>query len=74
MPAVFREVSAAAGVDEGATPFPGMIVSVGGSNIARLAAGKFIGHRGGTRDLMQDGGSDTARIPFHDAIDFFNRP
>ena len=27
MPAVFQEVSAAAGVDEGATPFPGMIVS-----------------------------------------------
>jgi hypothetical protein len=40
MPAVFQEVSAAAGVDEGATPFPGMIVSVGGSNIARLAGGK----------------------------------
>jgi len=76
MPAVFREVSAAAGVDEGATPFPGMIVPVGGSNIARLAGGKFMvfGHRGGTRDLMQEGGSDTARIPFHDAIDFFNRP
>lgn len=32
------------------------------------------GHRGGTRDLMQDGGSDTARIPFHDVIDYFNRP
>jgi hypothetical protein len=38
--------------------------------------GKFVsfGHRGGTRDLMQAGGSDTARIPFHDVIDFFNRP
>jgi hypothetical protein len=40
MPAVFQEVSTAAGVDEGATPFPGMIVSVGGSNIARLVGGK----------------------------------
>lgn len=29
MPAVFQDVSAAAGVDEGATPFPGMIVPVG---------------------------------------------
>ena len=76
MPASFEEVFAADGVDEDAQPFPGMIVSVGGSNIARLAGGKFMvfGHRGGTRDLMQEGGSDTARIPFHDAIDFFNRP
>jgi hypothetical protein len=30
--------------------------------------------RGGTRDLMQNGGSETAKIPFHDVIDFFNRP
>jgi hypothetical protein len=38
--------------------------------------GKLInfGHRGGTRDLMQDGGSIVARIPFHDVIAFFNRP
>jgi hypothetical protein len=32
------------------------------------------GHRGGTTDLMQDGGSELAKIPFHDVIDFFNRP
>lgn len=38
--------------------------------------GKLVvfGHRGGSRDLMQEGGSDTARIPFHDVIDYFNRP
>jgi len=34
----------------------------------------IFGHRGGPRDLMQDGGSTVARIPFHDVIDFFNRP
>ncbi len=45
-----------------------------GSRVGRDGKFMVFGHRGGTRDLMQDGGSDTARIPFHDAIDFFNRP
>jgi hypothetical protein len=38
--------------------------------------GKFVrfGHRGGPRDLMHEGGSTTAKIPFHDVIDFFNHP
>jgi hypothetical protein len=38
--------------------------------------GKFVrfGHRGGPRDLMHEGGSTTAKIPFHDVVDFFNRP
>ncbi len=40
MPAVFQEVFTASGVDENATPFPGMIVRAGGSNITCLAGGK----------------------------------
>jgi hypothetical protein len=38
--------------------------------------GKLIhfGHRGGKRDLMQEGGSAVARIPFNDVIRFFNPP
>jgi hypothetical protein len=45
-----------------------------GSRTGRDGKLMIFGDRGGTRDLMQGGGSDTARIPFHDAIDFFNRP
>jgi hypothetical protein len=45
-----------------------------GSRPGRDGKLMIFGHRGGTRDLMQDGGSEAARIPFHDAIDFFNRP
>lgn len=40
MPAFFQEVFASAGVDEDAKSSPGMIVSVAGSNVARLAGGK----------------------------------
>lgn len=38
--------------------------------------GKFVrfGHRGGPQDLMHEGGSAIAKIPFHDVIDFFNNP
>lgn len=38
--------------------------------------GQFVrfGHRGGVRELMHDGGSTVAKIPFHDVLDFFNRP
>jgi hypothetical protein len=54
MPAVFQEVSAAAGVDEGATPF-------------NLANSLNLG-------APQEGGSNTERIPFHDVINYFNRP
>jgi hypothetical protein len=32
------------------------------------------GHRGGKRDLMQNGGSADARIPFNDVIRYFNPP
>lgn len=42
----------------------------------RTARGQFVrfGHMGGTRDLMQNGGSATARIPFNDVISYFNPP
>src|SRR5712691_1700327 len=40
MPASFREVFGNAGVDENATPMPGMIVPRGGSNIVRLVGGR----------------------------------
>jgi hypothetical protein len=40
------------------------------------ADGKLMnfGHTGGPSDLMHDGGREIAKIPFHDVIDFFNRP
>jgi hypothetical protein len=45
-----------------------------GSRSGRDGKLMVFGHRGGKRDLMQQGGSDTARVTFHDAITYFNPP
>jgi hypothetical protein len=45
-----------------------------GSFVGQGGVFVVFGHRGGKRDLMQDGASDIARIPFHDVIDYFNKP
>jgi hypothetical protein len=47
-----------------------------GHRLGSFVGSKFVrfGLRGGPPDLMHEGGSTSAKIPFHDVIDFFNKP